>query len=45
MLNDPKIITGLKRSGDYKISRDFWEKTPTIIDGKQVEVKFEHWNP
>jgi hypothetical protein len=40
LANDKKIVAGLQRSGDYKISKEHWDKLPIIVDGKPVDVPY-----
>jgi hypothetical protein len=42
LLNDEKIISGLRQSGNYNLPKSLWEdeKSELIIDGKVVEVPY-----
>ncbi len=43
LLNDEKIVEGLRQSGNYIIPQDLWDSTDFAIDGNRINVPYNHW--
>lgn len=44
ILNDEKVIDGLRQSGNYEIGEARWNSVPLYVDGKEVVVPYSHWS-
>lgn len=43
LLNEDKIINGLRQSGNYVIPKQRWDETALVVDGQIVNVPYDHW--